>query len=132
MRQALTCGATVVSNGTLTRTILFYDKQANAVAPAITDFLLTDSFAANHNLNNRERFITLMDKVVGAVSFSNNQTFKKYKNLNLDTCYNAGNAGTIGDIQTGSLYLLTYMAAGAVTTAEAVTLARVRIRFEDN
>lgn len=133
IRCAVTLANTGVSNGLLFRTIIFVDKQANAAAPAVTDYLLTDSFSANHNLNNRDRFVTLMDKIHpnGASGDVYNIAWKKYIRCNMETIYNSGNAGTIADIQSGSLYMLTYMCAGALTTTESVTLGRIRVRFED-
>lgn len=129
-RISNTVATTGISNGPNFRVIIFYDKQANATAPAVTDVLLTDAFASNMNLNNRDRFVILMDKT-SAESCNYNWNMHDYRKVNCETIFNSGNAGTIGDIQTGSLYMLTYLASGCLTTTEYVTVGRVRTRFMD-
>jgi len=133
IRMGAVLGATGVSQGIVARVIVVYDKQPNGAAFAAADYLVTDSFSANHQLNNRERFVTCMDKVIGIPSHGGlvNFGFKKYKRLNMDTTYNTGNAGTVGDIQTGSLYMYTVMMANAVTVVPFTTTILTRIRFED-
>lgn len=135
-RISFNLSQTSVSNGVGTRTIIFFDKQANGAAPVAADYLLTDNGNANRNLNNRDRFITIMDEVRESASgFC--LMWKRYDKLtpranktNWETIFNGGNAGTIADIQSGSLYMLTYL-LGTVTTAEGVTTGRVRVRFND-
>lgn len=118
------------------RILVVYDKQANAAAPAITDVLLTDNFASQNNLSNRDRFVTLVDFVTpvsigggsgGCLSSYGGVIFKK---LNLETMFNAGSAGTIGDITSGSIY---YFAAqtGSALVANLVQNTKVRVRYTD-
>lgn len=134
MRISCTMPLNTNSNGFGTRTILFFDKQPNAAAPAITDLLVADTPTSNLNLNNRDRFIVLMDKVRSTIGSSGyNDFWKKYKNLyfkNLDTIYNGVNGGTVADITSGSLYLLTFMQG--ITTTNVLTCAGdIRVRFTD-
>ena len=96
--------------------------------------LVTNSYIASYNLDNRNRFIILYDamKYINASGEPNTAAMVHTKiNLNLQTNFNAGVAGTIADIATGSLYLLTLGSAGAGVTAGALT-GRARVRFTDN
>lgn len=119
--------------GACVRTIIFYDKQANTAAPAVTDVLLADDFHSPNNLSNRDRFVTLLDDVSTPISSINefvasNQAFKK---LNMETMFNAGTAGTIADITSGSIYIM-FAQSGAVGTAAPIVTWRARIRYTDN
>lgn len=51
--------------GSTVRVILFYDKQANNAAPAITDLLTSNTNVSPNNLANSERFVVLKDKIIG-------------------------------------------------------------------
>ena len=115
------------------RIIVVYDKQANAVAPAITDVLTVDSFIGQNNLNNRDRFVILCDVISDPISVNANGSVAGtiYKKINLETMFNAGTAGTIGDITSGSIYLFVAQTAN-IGTANPVFNWRSRIRFQDN
>lgn len=116
------------------RILIVYDKQANATAPAATDILVADAFANLNNLSNSRRFVTLMDHVTDAISATGEQSvhFELYKKLNKEVEFNAGSAGTVGDIQTGSVYALVYQSGGSITTATATNSIIARIRYSDN
>jgi len=120
--------------GAPVRVIVFYDKQANAAAPAVTDVLVTDSFFAPNNLSNRDRFVTISDQYsepIGTstgVYVSAGNIYKK--NLNLETMYNAGTAGTIGDITSGSLYIMIAQ-EGRIAVAAPLFSMYARIRYQD-
>ena len=77
-----------------------------ATAPVITDILLANDFTSPNNLSNRDRFVTLSDYVTEQLSTASNlsDTGVIRKGLNLETMFNAGSAGTIGDITSGSVY----------------------------
>lgn len=116
------------------RLIVFYDKQANAAAPAVTDVLLADSFLSPNNLSNRDRFVILADEVtepIGVATGVFTTSGVIYKKLNLETMYNAGTAGTIADITSGSVYIMACQ-AGPIATAAPVWNFRSRIRYSDN
>lgn len=104
----------------LFRMIIVYDKQSNGAAPAYTDVIrsqnvsgVNSSSAADMiNLDNRDRFIILRDRAFAmsqqstvatqAVAGSNTDLFvDEYLRINMETIYNAGTAGTVGDITTG-------------------------------
>lgn len=127
----------IMSNGStggdFIRMLFVYDKQANTTAPAITDILLTDHALSNNNLSNRDRFVVVWDKIVECISITGDPAKagkKFFKVLNLETMFNTGNAGTIGDIQSGSFYF--FAAQGGSIGAVAPNVSgRVRIKFVD-
>lgn len=126
------------------RMILFLDLQPNGAAPAATDLLTAANPYSMLNLNNRDRFRILRDEVFVFDPYFNvttatqaqaavTNTYKEvncYKKLNLESIYNAGNAGTIGDIQSGALYMFWI---GSVPAGAADSNANVstRVRFLD-
>lgn len=114
------------------RILVVYDKQANAAAPAITDILLTDDFHSQNNLSNRDRFVTIFDTITDAIGTAGPQTVSgvNYKRLNFETLFNAGPAGTIGDISSGSVYIFIAQSGYIITNAADFT-ARCRIRYTD-
>lgn len=123
---------TTSTAGTNVRFLVVYDKQANAAAPAITDVLLSDAFTAQNNLSNRDRFVTIFDHISKPISVQGNFATSDvlFKRINLETMFNAGTAGTIGDITTGSLYLFTAQ-AGTLATANGGITIKTRVRYED-
>jgi len=114
------------------RILVVYDKQANATAPVITDILLANDFNSPNNLSNRDRFVTLCDYVTEQLSTASNlsDTGVIRKGLNLETMFNAGSAGTIGDITSGSVYMFIAQSGGITTTAPTMSY-RSRIRYTD-
>lgn len=120
------------TGGSPVRILIVYDKQANAAAPAITDLLLADTFISQNNLNNRDRFVVLCDVITEPISANGNGSIGGtiYKKINLETMFNAGTAGTIADITSGSVYLFVAQTAN-IGTANASFNWRSRIRFED-
>jgi len=142
-----------LANKTLTgnyRLLVVYDKQVNAVAPALTDIIETTSdstFAMTSplNLNNRDRFIVLSDKI-GSLTVTTAATqgaagdvaaffvcknIKIYKKLNHETIYNSGVAGTVGDINTGALYV--FLVGDRASGTENIICQSIitRLRFLD-
>lgn len=114
------------------RILVVYDKQANAAAPAITDILLANDFNSPNNLSNRDRFVTLADYVTEQLSTASNlaDCGVFHKTLNLETMFNAGSAGTIADITSGSIYMFIAQSGGITTTAPTLAY-RSRIRYTD-
>lgn len=116
-----------------------YDKQTNGAYPTLADvYQDTEQTGANTatsisglNMNNRDRFITIMEKNIvlasGAVnptgtvvnSFPQDLTtlyLDEYRKLSLTTHFRSdSNPAVIGDISNGGLYFITYanLAAGA-------------------
>lgn len=113
------------------RFMIVQDLQSNATAPAATDILQTDNIGGLTNLNNSNRFKIIMDKEFRFGSVDNTSVmYKKYIKCKLPTQFNSGSAGTVGDIQTGSIYLLTY--SPLLTTALPGGLISTRVRYSDN
>lgn len=124
------------------RMILFVDLQPNGAVPVVTDLLNTASPASHLNLNNRDRFRILKDKVyvtdpyilsttaTQSVASAANQVkqVKVFKGIRQETTFNATNGGTIADINSGALYMfwIGNNAAGTNTDGNAVVGTRVR------
>lgn len=114
------------------RILLVLDKNPNGVAPAIAD-IITANTSGLRNLNNRKRFKILMDKrlVINASGEpGTNKVIKKYKQCAYTTQYNAGNAGTIADINNGAIFLVT-IGSSIVGATAGTTFGYVRIRFTE-
>lgn len=131
LRWSIALSPTTTQGGTF-RVMIVYDKQANATAPVVTDILLSANYTSQNNLSNRDRFVILSDMITDPISAGGNYSLsgKLYKKLNLETMYNAGVAGTIGDITTGSLYILIGN-NGTFATAQPIITYETRVRYED-
>lgn len=134
LQGSLNCEA----GGMLCRYLLVYDKQPNGVALTAADVLVSNDINALKNLSNKHRFIILKDKMFSVqsntidVNTGNHMWIPKYyKKHNLAVGYNAGNAGTIADINTGSLYLLTAGRAETPAACEPNMVLNTRIRYID-
>lgn len=125
------------SNGDVLRALIVIDLQANGVAPAITDILDTASYLAPNNLANRNRFVTLYDKMFNMSAWTMSagalvnggvlpRAQKIYKKINQDTIFNATGA-TVGSIQSGSLYFFVIPATNGTTGL----VFNARVRFID-
>ena len=112
--------------------MVVYDKQANATAPAITDVLVVDSFIGQNNLNNRDRFVVLCDYLSEPIGANGNTSVGGviYKSLNMETMFNSGNAGTVADITSGSVYLFVAQ-TGGIGVVNPTFNWRARVRFTD-
>lgn len=104
------------------RVMIVYDRQPNGVFPDIDDLLYAfdndgtttpDAYnittMAFNNLNNKDRFMVLLDKkfTVGSAGGNLGVFVKKHRRINLETQYN-NTTGTITGIQTGAFYLLEF------------------------
>lgn len=130
IRYAVALGATS-TGGSPIRFKVVYDKQSNGVAPAITDILTVDTFTAPNNLDNSDRFITLMDKVTEPISTGNNPSVSSIEKttMSLETMF-TGTAGAIANILSGSVYIFVAQDS-AILVANAVFSFITRIRFTD-
>lgn len=105
--------------GDLFRYIIFKDKQTDGSAPAVLDILETANVDANYNLDKvGSRFVILADRYVPIQQAAATVTtpyvpFALYKKLNFVTYY-TGNAGTVSDISTNGLFVLTISQGGLV------------------
>lgn len=124
------------------RMLIVQDKQSNGVAPGIGDILINASTTAPRNLANRKRFRILWDKTfamggnlnaAGTPStVPNLRNFKAYMKFRpaIRTEYNTGVAGTIADINSNSLYLVTIGTEAAGAT-DAGLVGYIRLRYTD-
>jgi len=115
--------ADLTTNAQLTRMIVVYDKQANGAAPTYANVIQSQNIAGTTsstatdmvNLDNRDRFEIIRDKTFsfsftdaasGFSSSPGNYEINEFIRLqDRPTIFNAGTAGTVGDIQSGSLYI---------------------------
>lgn len=119
------------------RLMIVYDKEANGVLPTVatgaaTDMMNQDNIVAQMNLNNRDRFIVLVDEIVESVGTAGPQGFmrKGYRKISLPMVFNATQTATITAIQTGTIVAFVW-GGGPLVTAGLNTLLQTRIRFED-
>lgn len=134
------------------RLVLFYDRQPNGAAPVLADVLqsvdntgtTTSTSMSNLNINNADRFKILRDWYWGipqagtgtnaelARTFAAGPCADKFfvSLKGMETHFNGNSAGTIGDIATGSLYLL---AVGLQSNANASwrVNCETRVRYLD-
>lgn len=138
--------ATVTVAALQARMIVFIDNQPNGAAPAVTDLLKEAVPSSQLNANNRDRFRIIKDKTYVFDGFVNVTTatqsqaafnrniydIKCFKKLNIETIFNGTNGGTIGDINTGALYMfwISNTIAGANIDVNAVV--SIRSRFDDS
>lgn len=139
----------------LGRVCVVYDKQTNGAFPVLADvYQDTEQSGANTqtaltglNMNNRDRFISIIDKMVmlpsGTITNGylteaypdngeNNSTLDEYRKLNLHTYYKAdSNPAVIGDVATGGLYFICFALAYTAGTELYTLLWNCRIKYVD-
>lgn len=128
--------ATTAGTGSA-RLLIVYDKEAEGAPPTIatgaqTDILIADRITGINNLNNRDRFIVLVDEVVECIGTQGPSSFYRegYRKIDLPMVWNASTAATIAAINTGSIYAGVCQSGGLVT-ANAPTTLETRICFTD-
>lgn len=118
------------------RVMWIYDKQSNAAAPTVANILENVTGSSYMNMDNRDRFVVLADKQYAIDQSGGNESaqIKMYKKCNLTTIFNAGTAGTIADITSGSIYLLWICenANAADETTSPDFRLYSRIRYDDS
>jgi len=122
----------------LIRYAIVVDHQSNGAAPAITDIYDSVNPTALRNISNKARFTVLYDS--GLITMIGNTTTvavgleqlgsEGYKRINIPVQYNVGTAGTVGDIQTNGLFLITMGSTGA-GSADANATGTLRVRYLD-
>lgn len=119
----------------MVRLLWIYDKQANATAPTSAQILESAQAASPMNMDNRDRFVVLTDKQYAVDQSGGHQSvqMKFFKKMNLQTVFNAGATGAIGDITTGSVYLIILADNGGPTASTNLPVISYynRIRYED-
>lgn len=120
-----------LANAMQVRVLIVYDKQPNAAIFVIGDLLAATTPVSAYNFGNQNRFIILFDQSYSLSSLSGDFTMNgtSIVTTNQHVDYNTGNAGTIADITTGSMYLVQF-SDQAVNTG-AITFSH-RYWFVDN
>jgi len=114
------------------RYMLVYDKQTNGLLPATNLVLDAATIQSMRNLNYRSRFQILMDKQIVCNKHDESGShvaWEYYRRLNHFTTFNA-TGGAIGQISTGSLFLLMFGSRGTGNDAGAA-IGSVRVRYTD-
>jgi len=124
------------------RFLLVYDRQTNATALTIDQVLSATGSAhvviCPKNLENRDRFLILRDMKFGVHSSSSAnfqsapKMMKVYQTLNLPVTFNAGDAATVADITTGSLYGIIMSDADPASAVAPMISYSCRVRYADN
>lgn len=108
---------TASGNGHL-RVMIVYDKQPNGAFPNLSDIIITglaNYTLSPNNLNNKDRFISVSDKVYTFNTANTPNMFvKKYKKLATNTTYSNTTTG-IGSLATGALYLVLMASTDTIT-----------------
>lgn len=117
------------------RVSLVYDRQPNGAAAAYTDVYSAPASIvapfAHRNINNLDRFEVLAtDLVVISAGGPNAEKIHRYIKTKHDVRFNAGNAGTIADIQSGSLFIM-FIDQNTNTFLESTLVGSCRVRFHD-
>jgi len=116
------------------RVVLVYDRQTNGSAPAFNDVFDVTNVTCARRLENRKRFKILYDRthVLNAIGEAGSQVARRfYRRLRHPVTFNSGNTGLVGDITTGSVYLL-FISTQAAGTNAALIDYQTRIRYSDN
>jgi len=119
------------------RVLIVYDRQANAAALTVAQVLNAVSTTAPRNLENRRRFKILMDRRLtlpnssaAAAGSEEHKQINYYRRLRHPITFNNGDAGTIADITTGSLYVITVGSNVKGVTGANLTFSS-RVRYQD-
>lgn len=104
-RFTLAVNTTSVSN--FVRVIVVMDRQTNATAMTIADLLVVSTVVSPYSFGSQNRFVPLFDETY-ALNVSGPGSITKVIGLNTNqhVTYNTGNAGTVADIVTNSVYLI--------------------------
>lgn len=125
----------------LARVLIVYDRQTNGTALTPTEVIDSCCALGMRNLENKRRFKILHDMVFelnanydGAASqvYQPGQHYYKelYRKISLPVTFGSGNAGSVTDISTGSLYMVRIGTIAPGTAAAACNFTS-RIRFTD-
>lgn len=115
------------------RLMIVYDKEANGALATTAMILAQDQLNGANNLNNRDRFITLVDEVIESMTLGGDGSFfrKGFKKISLPVTFNATATATIDAINTGSVLIMACQ-SGNIITANPIGSCLTRIRFTDN
>lgn len=137
MRSIQVKGIAAVTVGTgidqVCRVMIVYDRQTNAAALTAAMVLNAVDTYSPRNLENRRRFKIMYDRsfVLNASGEAGSHCmFNFYRKLNHPVTFNSGDAATVADITTGSMYLICIGNVAAGATDGTCTFSS-RIRYQD-
>ena len=140
MRSIQVTGLSAVTSATgldqTHRVLLVYDSQPNGTALTVAQVLDTTGINVTLAQKNRDgirRFTILLDRLMRLNSNAEPggaEAWRYYRRCNLPVRFNSGNAGTVADIETGSLYLISLGSLAAGATA-GTFVGTIRVLFED-
>lgn len=115
------------------RVMITIDRDARGAVPNFSDIIESGVLMGNYELNNRKRFLTIFDDYLDLPPYSQGgfKTILFKKPLFLQTIFNAGDAGTIADVQENSIVLSMIGSETAVGGKYATLQGTCRIRFTD-
>lgn len=131
------------------RMLIVFDKQSNGAAPTYANIITSQDITGATsstvtdmiNLDNRDRFEIIRDENIVIAPYNTTATqsvagtptivpIDRYIKLgNRETVYNAGTAGTVGDIQSGALYV--FFIASQPNATGVLFVGSFRTRFID-
>lgn len=115
------------------RVIIVYDNQTNAAALTAAQVLSVVNVTAPRNLENRRRFRIMMDKKIQLNASGEpgaQRLMRFYRRLRHPITFNSGDAATVADITTGSMYVVVIGTEAAGATAGTIG-GSCRIRYQD-
>lgn len=126
---------TTTGTAQMGRVLLVYDRQTNGAVPGITDVLDAIGSTSHRNLSTTMRFRVLMDRLYPLPDQTGDGEHlqlpvNEYMKINLPVHFNNGDAGTVADITTGGLYLITLGDNAAGVTAGTFAV-KTRVRYTD-
>lgn len=120
------------NNVSQVRVLLVYDKQTNAATPTATDIVQSNVFTSPLNLQNKDRFVVLMDEVSAIMpSTTQNVSGSRYMKMNLPITFNGSTAATVAAIQTGAIWLLVANNSDPAIGTTSNFYYYTRVRFTD-
>lgn len=137
----------LTTNAQMVRMIVVYDKQSNGAAPTFANVITSQNIAGATqslvgdmvNLDNRDRFEIIRDKIYSfnfgdaagyAPSPGSYECTDYIRLADRPVVFNAGTAGTVGDIQSGALYVF-WISSQAAATGSTLQSLSYRLRFID-
>lgn len=114
----------------MVRIMVVIDKQPNETLMVIADLLDTTTVQSMKNLNQRKRFVILLDTVIElSLAQRTNAFWKYYKKIDMKTIYDSSDTGGITDIETNAFYLVLFCTEAVNGIVSERT---TRMRFIDN
>lgn len=113
------------------RLLVVYDRQSSGITATAAEIMALDDMTSFPNLGNSERFQIIMDKWVDyATAGPASGHFTFACNLNLPCMYGTSTLGTVANMTTGAMYLLSY-SNGAFTTQQPFHVLASRVMYID-